>query len=80
MLDEIVISRAIIDRYFNKLMDNLQIDVAIAGGGPAGLTAAYYLAKRKVRVAVYEKIDGRNCIRNHSCCFSYLCLFFLNLF
>ena len=55
MLDEIVISRAIIDRYFNKLMDNLQIDVAIAGGGPAGLTAAYYLAKRKVRVAVYEK-------------------------
>ena len=53
MLDEIVISRAIIDRYFNKLMDNLQIDVAIAGGGPAGLTAAYYLAKRKVRVAFY---------------------------
>ena len=55
MLDEIVISRAIIDRYFKKLMDNLQVDVAIAGGGPAGLTAAYYLAKRKVRVAVYEK-------------------------
>jgi thiamine thiazole synthase len=55
MLDEIVISRAIVDRYFKKLMDNLQIDVAIAGGGPAGLTAAYYLAKKKVKVALYER-------------------------
>jgi len=55
MLDEVVISRAIIDRFFKKLIDNLQIDVAIAGGGPAGLTAAYYLAQRKVKVALYEK-------------------------
>lgn len=55
MLDEIVISRAIIERYFKKLMDNLQVDVAIAGGGPAGLTAAYYLAKERTKVAIFEK-------------------------
>ena len=55
MLDEIVISRAIIDRYLKKLLDNLQVDVAIAGGGPAGITAAYYLAKEKAKVAIFEK-------------------------
>jgi thiamine thiazole synthase len=55
MLDEIVITRAIIERYFKKIVDNLQVDVAIAGGGPAGLTAAYYLAKHKAKVALFEK-------------------------
>jgi len=55
MIDEIVISRAIIDRYFKKLHDTMQLDVAIAGGGPAGLTAAYYLAKQGARAAVFER-------------------------
>lgn len=55
MLDEIVISQAIIERYFKKLITHLQLDVAIAGGGPAGLTAAYYLAKNKAKVAIFEK-------------------------
>lgn len=55
MLDEITISRAIIDRYFRKLLDNLQVDVAVAGGGPSGLTAAYYLAKAKAKVAIFER-------------------------
>ncbi len=55
MLDEIVISRAIIDRYFKKLMDNLEVDVAIVGGGPAGLTAGYYLAKEGIKVVLLER-------------------------
>lgn len=55
MLDEIVISRAIIDRFFKKLTDNLDVDVAIVGGGPAGLTAGYYLARANKRVALFER-------------------------
>ena len=31
--------------------------VAIVGGGPAGLTAAAFLAKKGVRVTIYEKYD-----------------------
>ena len=54
-LDEIKISRAIIENYNKKLLDCLEVDVAIAGGGPAGLCCAYYLAKKKKKVAIFEK-------------------------
>jgi thiamine thiazole synthase len=54
-LDDIEISRAIIERYTKKLLDNLELDVAIAGAGPAGLTAAYYLAKAGKKVAIFER-------------------------
>jgi ribulose 1,5-bisphosphate synthetase/thiazole synthase len=32
-LDEIIITKAIIDRYYEKLINNLETDVAIVGGG-----------------------------------------------
>ncbi len=54
-LNEKVISKAIVERYMNKLMDYLENDVSIVGGGPAGLVCAYYLAKKGVKVAVFDK-------------------------
>ena len=54
-LDEIIISRAIIDRFARKFSQGLEIDVAIVGAGPSGLVAAYYLAKARARVALFER-------------------------
>jgi len=54
-LDDIRISRAIIERFSAKLLDALESDVAIVGGGPAGLAAAYYLASAKKKVVLFER-------------------------
>jgi thiamine thiazole synthase len=55
VLDEIVISRAIIDRYYDKLKNCLETDVAIVGGGPSGLVAGYYLAMAGKKVVLFER-------------------------
>ncbi|MFW6005338.1 MAG: sulfide-dependent adenosine diphosphate thiazole synthase [Desulfonatronovibrionaceae bacterium] len=54
-LDEIVISKAIIETFTSKLMDNLELDVAVCGAGPSGMVAAYYLAKAGKKTAVFER-------------------------
>ncbi|MBW2989234.1 sulfide-dependent adenosine diphosphate thiazole synthase [Candidatus Woesearchaeota archaeon] len=54
-LDDIKITRAIVESYTKKLLDNLEVDAAIVGGGPAGLTAAYYLAKGGAKTALFER-------------------------
>ena len=54
-LDEIIITEAIIESFTKKFRDYLSSDVAIAGGGPAGLCAAYYLAKAKKKVVLFER-------------------------
>lgn len=54
-MKEIAISRAIIEQYHNKLVSCLENDVVVVGSGPAGLTAAYYLAKNKAKVTILEK-------------------------
>ena len=55
MLNEVTISRAIIEQYMKKLTDALELDVAIVGGGPSGLVAGYYLAKAGKKVALFER-------------------------
>jgi thiazole biosynthesis enzyme len=54
-LDDVKISKAIIERYLEKLLAYLESDVAIVGGGPAGLTASYFLAKAKKKVVLFER-------------------------
>ena len=54
-LDDIKISRAIIENFKDKLLDNLVTDVAIVGAGPSSLVAAYYLAKAGRKVVIFER-------------------------
>jgi thiamine thiazole synthase len=54
-LDEQVIARAIIERFTEKWTEHLDLDVAVVGGGPSGLVAAYYLSKKGWKVALFER-------------------------
>jgi thiazole biosynthesis enzyme len=54
-MDEITISRAIVESYMKDFMGAMDSDVAVAGAGPAGLVTAYYLAREKTKVVVFER-------------------------
>jgi len=54
-LDELTISKGIIESYHQKLLGCLNVDVAIAGAGPSGMICGYYLAKAKKKVAIFER-------------------------
>lgn len=49
------VSLGIISTYFKKMERNLDLDVAIVGGGPSGIVAAYYLAKAGLKVAQFDR-------------------------
>jgi len=55
MLDDVLISRAIIESYFKEILDNLESDVIICGAGPSGLCASYFLSKEGFKVVVFER-------------------------
>ncbi len=48
-------SRIVVERYSRKLLNALRCDVLIAGAGPAGMAAAYYLARADLRVTMVER-------------------------
>ena len=55
MLDEITISKAITESFMKDFMDAMEVDIAIVGAGPAGMTAAYYLAKQGIKTVLFER-------------------------
>lgn len=55
MIEEAKITRAIIKTAVDDLLNDLEIDVGIVGGGPAGLTCAYYLAKGGAHTVIFER-------------------------
>ncbi|MCS7233320.1 MAG: sulfide-dependent adenosine diphosphate thiazole synthase [Synergistetes bacterium] len=52
---DIIISKAILESFFKKLVSSLELDVAIVGAGPSGLVASYELAKKNFKVAIFEE-------------------------
>ncbi|MBT8763803.1 sulfide-dependent adenosine diphosphate thiazole synthase [Desulfohalobiaceae bacterium Ax17] len=54
-LDERIVTEAIITKYFEKFKECLDLDVAIVGAGPSGMTAAYKLAENGHKVAIFER-------------------------
>jgi len=54
-LDDITISKAITESFMKDFLEAMEVDVAIGGAGPAGMTAAYYLAREGVKAVVFER-------------------------
>lgn len=54
-LSEIEITRRIVEGFSREFLDSIELDVAIAGAGPSGLVAAYYLAREGLKVNVFER-------------------------
>ncbi|MCD6571713.1 MAG: thiazole biosynthesis protein [Thermoplasmata archaeon] len=55
MIDDIIVTRKIFERFSEEFSNSFEVDVAIAGAGPAGMTAARYLAKSGKKVVVFER-------------------------
>jgi len=53
-LDDVIISRSIIESYTAKLLDCLDVEVALVGAGPANLVAGFYLGMAGVKAVIFE--------------------------
>ena len=54
-INEITISKAITESFVKDFLGVMEVDVAIAGAGPSGMTAAYYLAKKGIKTVIFER-------------------------
>lgn len=54
-IDEVTVTEAISSEYFRKFSSSLNLDVALVGAGPSGMTAAWILAQKGFNVAIFER-------------------------
>ena len=54
-VDEAVVTKAILEGSLKYLHELTEVDVAVVGAGPAGLTASRYLAKAGLKTVVFER-------------------------
>jgi len=54
-IDDVVVTRKIFERFSKEFQDCFDVDVAIAGAGPAGLTAAKYISNAGKKVVIFER-------------------------
>ncbi len=53
-IDDVAISRSIVESYTKKFLGSLAVDVALVGAGPANLIAGYYLARAGHKAVIFE--------------------------
>ncbi len=53
-LDDIEISRAIIENFYKKLLDSLELDVALVGAGPSNLITGILLGEKGIKTVIFE--------------------------
>lgn len=54
IIDDVSISKLIVEGYKKKLLTNLEVDVALVGAGPTNMVAGYYLGKAGIKAAIFE--------------------------
>ncbi len=53
-LDDVTVTKAIVEGYYKKLLDVLELDVALVGGGPSNLVCGALLGEKGVKAALFE--------------------------